>query len=111
MKRASDPEWAEARNLCRLSANDVRMAKELGMSPRTLIRNRPSHRQRWKAPVHVWVRELYRERQEKARGRAAQARRDEARDDEWDLAGSDPLAWPMDDEAEEENARSRRRQE
>ena len=46
MKRASDADWAEARRLCRLSASDVRMAKELGMSPRTLIRNRPSHDRR-----------------------------------------------------------------
>ena len=111
MKRASDADWAEARRLCRLSASDVRMAKELGMSPRTLIRNRPSHHRRWKAPVHVWVRDLYRERQEKARARAGPAHRDEAGEDEWDLGASDSPAWRMDGEVEEENARSRRRHE
>ena len=81
------------------------------MSPRALIRNRPSHQQRWKAPVNVWVRDLHRERQEKARARAGPAHRDEACEDEWDVGGSDPPAWRMDGEVEEENARSRRRHE
>lgn len=70
-----DAEWAEAKRRCRLSAEDVRMAKELGLRPRTLIKNVPSPSQRWKAPVRIWVRELYHKRQEKT---AARARRKEA---------------------------------
>ena len=35
------------------------MAKELGIGPRSLIKNIPSPSQRWKAPVRDWVRELY----------------------------------------------------
>jgi hypothetical protein len=54
-----DAAWAEAKRLCRLSADDVRKAKELGLKPRTLIRNRPNAQQQWKLPVHLWVRELY----------------------------------------------------
>lgn len=61
-KKQRDPEWARAKRLCRLSAEDVRKAKELGFSPRGLIKNIPSKSQRWKAPVHIWVRDLYEER-------------------------------------------------
>jgi hypothetical protein len=60
--RDKDEEWAEAKRLCRLSQEEVRMAKALGMRPRTLIGNRPGPRQRWKAPVPEWVRGLYAER-------------------------------------------------
>jgi hypothetical protein len=67
----NDTEWAVAKRLCRLSAEDVRMARELGFTPRGLISNRPSPQQRWKAPVHIWVRELYRRRLEKKSARAA----------------------------------------
>jgi hypothetical protein len=38
------------------------MAKELGLNPRTLIKNIPSPKQRWKAPVEDWVREMHRRR-------------------------------------------------
>lgn len=54
-----DPEWARATTLCRLSAEDVRKAKELGFKPRSLIKNNPSPSQRWKQPVKLWVRDLY----------------------------------------------------
>ena len=36
------------------NAEEVRMAKELNFNPRTLI---------WKAPVKIWVRDLWEERQ------------------------------------------------
>jgi hypothetical protein len=60
-KRADrpDPEWEEAIRLCRLSPQDVRKAKEVGLGPRSLLKNRPSPSQPWKAPVHVWVRQLH----------------------------------------------------
>lgn len=38
------------------------MAKELGVSPRNLIKNIPSSKQQWKAPVEDWVREIYEKR-------------------------------------------------
>ena len=60
--RARDEDWAEAKRLCRLSAEDVRMARALGLNPRKLIKNIPNPKERWKAPVRDWVRELYRQR-------------------------------------------------
>lgn len=56
---ARDDDWAKAKKLCRLSAEDVRMAKALGLNPRTLVKNIPNPKQRWKVPVCDWVRELY----------------------------------------------------
>jgi hypothetical protein len=60
--RRREADWAEAKRLCRLSKEEVRMARALGMNPRKLIENRPSPSQRWKAPVGEWVRELHRKR-------------------------------------------------
>jgi hypothetical protein len=45
-----------------LSNEAVRMAKELGLSPRSLIKNIPSPKQQWKAPVEEWVRDIYQRR-------------------------------------------------
>ena len=51
--------WPEAKKLCRLNQNDIEMAKRLGMSPKTLLRSRPSPQQRWKLPVKDWIQELH----------------------------------------------------
>lgn len=51
--------WADAKKRCRLSDEEIRMAKELGMTPKSLTKNIPSPSQKWKAPVRLWVRELY----------------------------------------------------
>jgi hypothetical protein len=59
MPHQRDEEWAEAKRRCRLTEEAVRMAKELGMSPRSLMKNIPSKQQRWKAPVEDWVRNLH----------------------------------------------------
>jgi len=58
--------WAEAQRRCRLSDEAVRMAKELGIGPRSLIKNIPARTQQWKSPVEDWVRDLYDKRQRKA---------------------------------------------
>ena len=42
------------------------MAKELGLNPRSLIKNIPSPSQQWKLPVKQWIRELYEKRTAKA---------------------------------------------
>ena len=73
-----DPDWARAKKLCRLSAEDVRMAKELGFKPRTLIKNNPSPHQQWKPPVKFWIRELYEKRQRKQKAANPSAGRAEA---------------------------------
>lgn len=54
--------WADAKKRCRLNAGDIRMAKELGMTPKSLIKNIPSKKQQWKMPVKDWIRELYSEK-------------------------------------------------
>lgn len=58
-KQQREAVWADAKRRCRLNDETVRMAKELGISPEGLIRNIPDRTQQWKAPVHVWIRELY----------------------------------------------------
>lgn len=62
-----DPHWAKAKQVCRLNMDDIRKAKELGLSPRALIKNVPGPSQQWKAPVKVWIQELY-EKRIRARG-------------------------------------------
>jgi hypothetical protein len=52
-------QWEEAKGRCGLSDDDIRKAKELGMQPRSLIKNIPLPSQRWKAPVRDWVRMLH----------------------------------------------------
>ncbi|MEZ6034970.1 MAG: hypothetical protein R3C17_17900 [Planctomycetaceae bacterium] len=57
-----DPQWAKAKQVCRLNMDDIRKAKELGLSPQTLIKNVPGQSQQWKKPVKVWIQELYEQR-------------------------------------------------
>lgn len=59
MGRFRDEDWAEAKRRCRLSAEEVRMARALGLNPRKLSRHVPSPSQPWKLPVGQWVRKLY----------------------------------------------------
>ena len=63
-----DPKWAEAKVRCRLNMEDIRKAKQLGISPRALMKNIPSPSQKWKLPVKLWIAELH----EKRFGRAQQ---------------------------------------
>jgi hypothetical protein len=65
-KQKKETLWAEARKRCRLSAEAIAMAKELGLNPLSLIKNIPSKQELWKAPVEEWVRDMYAKRQEKA---------------------------------------------
>ena len=57
-----DPLWAKAKTVCRLNMEDIRLAKELGLSPKTLMKDNPSPTQRWKLPVKLWIRELHAKR-------------------------------------------------
>jgi len=65
-KRDQQQLWAEAQRRCGLSDEAVRMAKELGIGPRSLIKNIPARTQQWKSPVEGWVRDRYERRQRKA---------------------------------------------
>ncbi|MEW6573825.1 MAG: hypothetical protein AB1374_09370 [Bacillota bacterium] len=44
-KKNRDAEWAEAKRKCRLNAETLRMAKEMGLNPRSLIKNIPNKKQ------------------------------------------------------------------
>ena len=57
-----DEEWEEAKKRCRLNAEEIRMAKELGLNPKSLIKNIPAKSEQWKAPVKQWIRDMYEER-------------------------------------------------
>ncbi len=61
-KKKNDPIWIEAKKKCRLNVATVQMAKELGLNPKSLIKNIPNKNQRWKAPVHIWVQDMYEDR-------------------------------------------------
>jgi hypothetical protein len=54
----SDEQWAECKRKCRLSVEDIALAKRLGLNPRSLIKNIPSKSEPWKAPVKDWLREI-----------------------------------------------------
>ena len=43
--------WDEAKRKCRLGEEEIRMAKEMGLNPKSLIRNIPNKKEMWKAPV------------------------------------------------------------
>ena len=62
----SEALWLEAKKKCRLNNEDIKIAKELGLNPKSLIKNIPNKSEQWKAPVSVWIREMYEERQEKS---------------------------------------------
>jgi hypothetical protein len=57
-----DSQWVKAKQVCRLNVEDIQMAKELGLSPKTLMKNPPSPSQQWKLPVKLWIRELHAKR-------------------------------------------------
>lgn len=63
--------WAEAKRKCRLNENDIRMAKEMGLNPKSLIKNIPNPKEQWKLPVKDWIYEMYEDRQRKQKKKAA----------------------------------------
>lgn len=62
----SDELWKQAKSKCRLNAEDIELAKKLGINPKSLIKNVPNKSEPWKAPVGVWLREMDAKRQKKA---------------------------------------------
>lgn len=51
--------WAEAKKKCRLNEEDIKIAKEMGLNPKSLIKNIPNKSEQWKAPVKEWLHEMY----------------------------------------------------
>jgi hypothetical protein len=39
-----DPQWAKAKQVCRLKMEEIQVAKELGLSPKTLMKTSPARR-------------------------------------------------------------------
>jgi len=66
MSKYSDELWAEAKKKCRLNQEAIRMAKEMGLNPKSLIKNIPNEKQKWKSPVKEWIEDMYEKRKEKA---------------------------------------------
>ena len=62
-----EQQWNEAKKLCKLSAQDIRIAKEMGLNPRSLIKNIPNKQQAWKLPVNEWLQSMWEERLDKAK--------------------------------------------
>ena len=62
----SEQMWQDAQKKCRLNPEDVTLAKRLGLNPRRLIKNIPSPKEPWKAPVRDWLLELDAKQQKKA---------------------------------------------
>lgn len=73
----SEQLWQEAKRKCRLNAEDIELAKKLGLNPKSLIKNIPNKSEPWKAPVKVWIREIDEDRKKKAD--AKQRRREKAK--------------------------------
>lgn len=62
-----EQQWKEAKSKCRLNDEAIRKAKEMGLNPKSLIKNIPSKQQLWKLSVQEWLEEMWESRQEKAR--------------------------------------------
>ena len=58
--------WQEAKKKCRLNNEDIALAKQLGLNPRSLIKNIPSKSEPWKAPVKIWIHEIAEKRGRKS---------------------------------------------
>ena len=62
--------WDEAKKKCRIGDEEIRMAKEMGLNPKSLIKNIPNKSEMWKAPVKDWIHDMYDKRQRKSRQKA-----------------------------------------
>ncbi len=58
----NEDKWAEAKRRCRLSQEELEAARKMGLNPLSLIKNIPNPSERWKAPVSVWIRNMYEKR-------------------------------------------------
>lgn len=44
------------------------MAKEMGLNPRSLIKNIPNPNEQWKLLVKDWIHDMYQDRRQKKKG-------------------------------------------
>ena len=66
--------WDEAKRKCRLGEEEIRMAKEMGLNPKSLIRNIPNKKEMWKAPLKDWIHDMYEKRQRQSEQKAKRKR-------------------------------------
>lgn len=62
--------WDEAKKKCRIGDEEIRMAKEMGLNPKSLIKNIPNKSEKWKAPTKDWIHDMYDKRQRKSQQKA-----------------------------------------
>ncbi len=62
--------WDEAKRKCHIGDEEIRIAKEMGLNPKSLIKNIPNKNEKWKAPVKDWIHEMYKKRQRKSQQKA-----------------------------------------
>lgn len=58
--------WDEAKRKCRLGDEEIRMAREMGLNPKSLIKNIPNKKEMWKAPVKDGIHDMYEDRQRRS---------------------------------------------
>lgn len=66
--------WDEAKKKCWLGEEEIRMAKEMGLNAKSLIRNIPNKKEMWKALVKDWIHDMYEKRQRKSEQKAKRKR-------------------------------------
>lgn len=66
----NEKQWQEAKKRCRLNDDDIKLAKQMGLNPKSLIRNIPNKNEMWKLPVKQWIHNMYEERKEKSAKKA-----------------------------------------
>lgn len=54
--------WKEAKIRCRLNDDEIQLAKQLGMSPKSLLKNIPGPKEYWKLSVKQWIHSLAKEK-------------------------------------------------
>ena len=62
-----EPTYQDAKKRCRLTDEEMEMARRLGIKPRTLIHNIPAvsgKKEPWKDRPGEWIRKLYRRKYE-----------------------------------------------
>jgi len=76
----SEQDWKKVKKLCRLNEEDIRIAREMGLNPKSLIKNIPGKDQQWKEPVRQWLWSIWEDRQEKARRKQAALEEEQAKE-------------------------------
>lgn len=76
----SEQDWKKAKKLCRLNEEDIRIAREMGLNPKSLMKNIPGKDQQWKEPVRQWLWSIWEDRQEKARRKQAALEEEQAKE-------------------------------